>query len=128
MSLFSHRHRTGRRHNCISYLLTRAKDDSQNIHRTQALKAPPGSHEMGPSAAAARCLQRPHTILITFCGVLLAARQSWSKLPAFLVSSSQYIWIPLQDKLHWSNTGIFHFLTKQSKPGDVGSAKRVLPL
>ena len=43
MSLFSHRHRTGRRHNCISYLLTKAKDDSPNIHRTQALKAPPAA-------------------------------------------------------------------------------------
>jgi len=25
-------------------------------------RTPPGSHEMGPSAAAARCLQRVHTI------------------------------------------------------------------
>jgi len=28
----------------------------------QAPENTPGSHEMGPSAAAARCLQRAHTI------------------------------------------------------------------
>jgi len=37
---FSHRRRTGGRHP----------------------KTPPGNHEMGPSAPAARCLQRAHTI------------------------------------------------------------------
>jgi len=42
--------------------VTRAKDDSPNIQRTQVPKTPPGSHEMGPSAAAVCCLQRAHTI------------------------------------------------------------------
>jgi len=36
------------------------------IHQTYTArkppKTPPGSHEIGPSAAAARCLQRAHTI------------------------------------------------------------------
>jgi len=31
MCWFSHRHRTGRQQNCMSYLLTGAKDDSPNI-------------------------------------------------------------------------------------------------
>jgi len=39
-----------------------AKDDLPNIHRTQAPKNTPGSHEMGPSTAAASCLQQAHTV------------------------------------------------------------------
>jgi len=41
MRWFSHRRRTGWRHNC---------------------RTPPGSHDVGLSAAAACCLQRAHTI------------------------------------------------------------------
>jgi len=71
---FSHRRRTGGQHSCISYLLTRAKDDSPNIHRTQAPENTPGSHEMGPSAAAARCLLQAHTIRTQAGGVGSAKR------------------------------------------------------
>ena len=71
---FSHRRRTGGQHSCISYLLTRAKDDSPNIHRTQAPENTPGSHEMGPSAAAARCLLPAHTIRTQAGGVGSAKR------------------------------------------------------
>jgi len=55
MRWFSHRRRTGGRHNCTT---------------------PPCSHEMGPSAAAARCLhlQRAHTVRYAPGGVCSSMR------------------------------------------------------
>jgi len=46
----------------VRTLTTRAKDVLPNIHHMQALKITPHSDRMVPSAAAAHCLQRAHTI------------------------------------------------------------------
>jgi len=52
---------------------TRAKEFLPNIHRTQAPEITPGRDGMVPCVAAARCLQRAHTIrmlLSAFSGLV----------------------------------------------------------
>jgi len=109
MRWFSHRWRTGGRHNCISCLLTWAEDDSPNIHRTQGPQNAPWQPRNGP-------IHWCCTLFAACAYHLYAPRGCWHLSKCIFVPGYLYLW-PLttfelgQDFCALRLTAKFHYPT-----------------